>query len=175
VLNAIKTGLEKSRGKAVIVTMADSSDDPQTINQMIDKFNQGFDIVCGSRYAKGGKKMGGPVVKSILSKYAGVTAKYIMKLPTSDLTNSFKLYRKELLKKINIESQGGFELGMEILVKGYFLYGAKVTEVPTIWYDRTAGKSRFHLFGWLPSYLRWYFWGIRQRVKQIIGKFENYG
>lgn len=162
-LNAIKSGLEEGRGEALLVTMADCSDDPKTINYMWQKFVEGADIVCGSRYMCGGKKIGGPFIKSFLSWLAGVSGKYLIGLPTHDLTNSFKLYRKTLIEKIKIESRGGFELGMEILVKGYFTYQAKVTEVPTTWYDRTEGKSRFRLLSWLPRYIYWYIWALRKK------------
>lgn len=163
-LNAIKTGLKKAGSEAVIVTMADCSDDPKTINLMMEKFNKGFDIVCGSRYMAGGKKIGGPAIKSFLSWFAGVSGWYFLGIPTHDLTNSFKLYRKSLLNKIKIESRGGFELGMEIIVKGFFLYHAKVTEVPTTWRDRTEGATRFKLVAWLPRYINWYLWALRKKL-----------
>lgn len=167
-LNAIKTGIEIAQGKAVLVTMADCSDDPQTIPLMLEKLNQGFDIICGSRYMKSGKKIGGPIVKSFLSWLAGITGRYLIGLPTYDMTNSFKLYRRSLLKRITIESQGGFELGMEIILKAYFLYKARITEVPTTWYDRTDGQSRFKLFAWLPRYIHWYLWGLKKRLLDLI-------
>lgn len=169
-LNAIKTGFENARGKAVLVTMSDCSDDPKTIIAMLAKFNKGYDIICGSRYMIGGKKIGGPILKSLLSFFAGLTAKYMMGLPTYDLTNSFKLYRKSLIDKIIIESNGGFELGMEITLKGFFDHNAKITEVPTIWYDRTQGKSRFKLLSWLPSYINWYIWGLKKRYFSFQAK-----
>lgn len=162
-LNAIKTGMEVSKGQAVIVTMADCSDDPKTIPYMLREFLKGADIVCGSRYMKGGQKIGGNGLKSFLSYLAGVSGWFLLGLPTHDLTNSFKLYRNNLLKKIKIESIGGFELGMEILVKGYFTYKAKVVEVPTIWHDRTEGKSQFKLLSWLPSYIHWYLWALKEK------------
>ncbi len=166
-LNAIKTGLEEAKGEGVLVTMADCSDDPFSIPLMISEFERGIDIVCGSRYMKGGKKVGGPLLKSVLSWCAGISAKLLMGLPTHDLTNSFKLYRKTLLKKIKIESRGGFELGTEILIKGYFQFHEKVSEVPTVWYDRTEGKSRFKLMPWLPRYIHWYIWGLKKYFNVI--------
>lgn len=162
-LNAIKSGLHVARGEAVLVTMADLSDDPKSINLMMQKFKAGYDVVCGSRYMRGGKKIGGPKFKSFLSWLAGVSAKHLLGLPTYDLTNSFKLYRRSIFREITIESSGGFELGMEIILKAYFLE-KKICEVPTIWYDRTTGKSRFNLLAWLPSYVHWYFWAVKKRL-----------
>lgn len=157
VLNAIKTGLETAQSKYVIVTMADLSDPPSVINDMYKKAEEeNADIVCASRYMKNGKQIGGPFIKSLLSRLAGLSLHFIARIPTHDSTNSFKLYKKSYLEKMSIESQGGFELGMELVIKAH-LKGYKICEVPTIWTDRVAGKSNFKLFSWLPSYLKWYF------------------
>jgi len=76
-------------------------------------------------------------------------------IPTHDVTNSYRLYGKKFLDSVQIESDGGFELGIELTVKAY-LMGLKIGEVPTAWTDRTAGVSRFRLLKWLPRYFRWY-------------------
>jgi dolichol-phosphate mannosyltransferase len=91
-----------------------------------------------------------------MSKCAGLSLYYLAKLPTHDATNSFKLYRTSFLKQQNIESTGGFELGLELVVKAH-LQGFKIIETPTTWTDRQAGKSNFKIIEWLPSYLKWYF------------------
>jgi len=163
VINAIKTGFSKAKSEALVVMMADLADDPQTVNIMYEKILEGFDVVCASRYSKGGKHLGGPFLKSFLSWLADITAPYILGIPTFDLTNAFKMYRKSVINSINIQSKGGFELSMEIVVKAYFK-GFKITEVPTVWKDRTAGTSRFNLVGWLPRYLHWYTWGLKKRL-----------
>jgi hypothetical protein len=85
---------------------------------------------------------------------------YLSGLPTRDVTNSFKLYSKEVLDSITIESKGGFEIGMEIVVKAWAA-GFRVTEVPTVWRDRALGDSRFQLVSWTPHYLAWYFYCLR--------------
>jgi hypothetical protein len=90
-----------------------------------------------------------------------IRIKYVAGLPTHDVTNSFKLYRKSMLSAIEIESDGGFEIGMEIVVKAHFL-GFKVGEIPTVWTDREKGKSRFKILKWAPKYLRWYFYALRK-------------
>lgn len=154
VINAIKTGLESARQEAILVTMADLSDDLKTVAAMLEKFNNGADIVCGSRHMKGGKQQGGPPVKTFISTFSCLFLYYTTNIPTHDVTNNFKLYRKSVLDRISITSSGGFEIGMEITVKG-FLSGYTVTEVPTVWKDRTKGESNFKLFAWIPHYIRW--------------------
>ena len=163
VLNAIKTGLESALGGYVVVTMADLSDPPEVINDMVNAAeSERADVVCASRYMKGGRQVGGPLVKGLMSRTAGLTLCWFAGLPTHDATNSFKLYRKRYLDEVSIESTGGFELGLELTVKAY-LQGRKICEVPTTWTDRTAGESHFKIMKWLPSYLHWYFMAFRRR------------
>lgn len=166
-LNAIKTGLEQADSEYVIVTMADLSDPPAVMNDMIEKADsEQADIVCASRYMRGGKQVGGPFLKGLLSRCAGLSLHALAGLPTHDPTNSFKLYRKSFLNEMTIESSGGFELGLELVVKAW-QGGYRVTEVPTSWADRVQGKSNFKLWKWLPSYLHWYFAALRgKKVRQ---------
>jgi hypothetical protein len=84
-------------------------------------------------------------------------------VPTHDATNSFKMYRRSLLERIRIESEGGFEIGMEILIKAHLL-GCKIGEVPSTWRDRSGGESKFRLWKWLPNYLHWYFVALKGRL-----------
>lgn len=165
VLNAIKTGFESVDDGAILVSMADLCDDYTKVDEMFKKLNEGYDIVCGSRYTKGGGQIGGPWLKKLFSRAAGISLHYLTGIPTRDITNSFKMYTKKVLNDITIESDGGFELGMEIVVKA-FSKGYKITEVPSLWYDRSTGKSRFRLLRWLPKYLRWYWYGIKSRIRQ---------
>ena len=163
VVNAIKTGLRRTEEDYLLVTMADLSDDYGVVDSMCNLMSDGYDIVCGSRYMKGGKQIGGPLVKKTLSRIADVSLKYLVGLPTHDATNSFKLYRKSMFDAIEIEGDGGFEIGMEILVKAHFA-GFKITEVPCVWRDRQKGKSRFKIIKWMPKYLKWYIYAIRRLI-----------
>lgn len=160
-LNALKTGLVKARGEAVCVMMADLTDDPKVANIMVEKFEEGYDIVAASRYMKGGHQIGGPMFKQILSRGAGISLHYLIGIPTHDVSNSFRLYSKKFLEKVKIEADGGFELATEMIVKA-FIDGYKVTEVPTTW-TYLAKESRFYLKKWLPKYLKWYFWAIKKK------------
>jgi glycosyltransferase involved in cell wall biosynthesis len=159
VLGAIRTGFDNADEGAVLVVMADLSDDLGRVDEMFEKVNKGYDIVCGSRYMKGGKQLGGPLLKKFLSRMAGVSLHYLTGIPTHDVTNSFKMYSKNILNSIRIESNGGFELGMEIVVKA-FLKGYAITEIPVTWKDRDSGKSKFRLWSWLPKYIYWYLYAI---------------
>ena len=164
-LNAIKTGLEDASSELVVVTMADLCDPPEVINDMVAAAErEQADIVCASRYMKGGKQYGGPKFKGFLSHTAGLLLCWFARLPTHDPTNSFKLYRKSYLETVTIESTGGFELGLELVVKAH-LARRRIVEVPTTWRDRVAGQSNFKLWKWLPHYLKWFFRAFRCTVR----------
>ncbi|MBA7629405.1 Polyprenol monophosphomannose synthase [subsurface metagenome] len=171
VLNAIKTGFEIINEGVILVVMADLSDDLSKIDSMFKKINEGYDIVCGSRYMRGGEQVGGPRIKKFLSRFAGISLHLLTGIPTHDVTNSFKMYKKSVLDNIEIESNGGFELGMEIVVKA-FLKGYRITEVPSVWRDREKGKSRFRLWKWLPKYIYWYLVALinfKKKSKNLLG------
>ncbi len=163
VLNAMKSGLRSARAPYVLITMGDGSDDPADIDPMYQLAQAGADVVAGSRYMRGGRKQGGPVLKRTMSRAAGLSLHWLGGLPIHDATSNFRLYSKRLLNQVSIESHGGFELGLELTVKAYRL-GLKVAEVPTTWRDRTAGQSRFKLWEWLPRYLHWYWRGMAGRL-----------
>ena len=162
VLNAIKSGLGVATAPYVLVTMGDGSDDPNDIDSMYELARSGADVVAGSRYVRGGKQLGGPVLKRTMSRTAGLSLHWLGGLPVHDATSNFRLYSKRLLDEVTIESTGGFELGIELTVKAH-LMGLRVAEVPTTWRDRTAGQSRFKLWKWLPRYLYWYRRGLAGR------------
>lgn len=161
-LNALKTGLTKAKGELVCTMMADLTDDPVILNQMYRKYEKGFDVIAASRYMKGGRQIGGPILKQVLSRLAGISLHYLVGLPTYDVTNSFRLYSKKFLDKVKVESDGGFELAIELTVKAHF-GGYKVTEVPTTW-TYLSKESRFYLAKWLPKYLRWYLWAVGKKL-----------
>jgi dolichol-phosphate mannosyltransferase len=164
-LNAIKSGFREANREATLVIMADLSDDLSVTGRMDELIRDGYDVVCGSRYMKGGRQIGGPLLKGLLSRTAGLTLHWLAGVPTRDVTNSFKMYRTSFLKDLEFESTGGFEIGMEAVVKAY-VRGARIAEVPSVWTDRVAGRSRFRLWKWLPNYLRWYFYAFRGRLRR---------
>ncbi len=163
VVNAIKTGLRGAKEKYLLVTMAGLSDDYGIVDAMVQRSGQGFDVVCGSRYAKGGRQIGGPLLKKTLSRLAGISLRYLANIPTLDATNSFKLYRKAMVDLLTIESDGGFEIGMEIVIKAHFS-GYRVTEIPCTWQDRQQGASRFRILHWMPDYLKWYRFALKKAL-----------
>jgi len=157
VINAFKTGFSNASTRYIVPIMADLSDTPETIAAMHDKICEGYDLVVASRYCPGGKKIGGPFIKYLLSLTANITLHKLTKIPIHDMTNAFIMHKKEILDKINIRSTGGFEITMELIARACIL-GCKITEVPTTNRERAAGKSNFKFMQWILKHLYWYFY-----------------
>jgi dolichol-phosphate mannosyltransferase len=164
VVGALLTGFRAVDGGPLLVVMADLSDDLAQVRRMLELYGQGNQIVVGSRYMKGGRIVNGPVFKQALSRLAGVSLFWLRGIPTHDATNAFKVYDSTMLRQFTFESRRGFELNLEITVKA-FLAGYRIAETPSVWRDRTQGKSKFKLWAWLPHYLRWYLYAFRPRTK----------
>jgi dolichol-phosphate mannosyltransferase len=167
VLNAMKAGVAGTNGPYVLISMADGSDEPHVVDPMVALARSGADVVSASRYMKGGHQVGGPLLKRLMSRTAGLTLHWFAGVPTHDPTNNFKLYSRRFLDATTIESTAGFELALELTVKAT-TSGRKVAEVPTTWRDRTAGQSNFKLRKWLPHYLHWYFVAFRHRLSRPL-------
>ena len=163
VLNAMKAGIAGTAGPYVLISMADGSDEPHIIDAMVALARSGADVVSASRYMKGGRQIGGPPLKRLMSRVAGLSLHHLAGVSTHDPTNNFKLYRRSFLGATPIESSAGFELALELTVKAT-IAGRQVAELPTTWRDRTAGQSNFRLRKWLPHYLRWYLLALRSRL-----------
>jgi glycosyltransferase involved in cell wall biosynthesis len=167
VVHAVRAGIAAASADVVVITMADLSDDLAAVPRMVELIREGgYDVVCASRYMRGGRQEGGPLLKHLLSRAAGVSLHLVAGLPTHDATNAFRAYRRSTLSEFPIESRGGFEFSLEITVKA-FAAGYRITEIPTTWRDRSAGQSRFRLFSWLPRYLHWYTYALAHRPARL--------
>ncbi len=171
---AIKKGFELANAPTAIVTMADGSDDPRLIDDLVRLIERGVVIAAASRYMPGGQQIGAPRIKSALSKFAGKTLFWFAGVGTHDATNSFKAYSVNFVRRVGIHSTQGFGLGLELVSKANRL-GEKIAQLPTIWIERDSGKSNFKLIKWLPDYLAWYFFafGKRQTLEQLDKSSNN--
>lgn len=172
VLNAMKAGISAGSGDYVLITMADGSDEPAVVDRMVELARDGADVVAASRYMAGGRQIGGPFLKRLMSRTAGLTLHWFAGVATHDPTNNFKLYARRFLDATTIESTAGFELALELTVKAT-LDGRRVAEVPTTWRDRTAGQSNFKLRKWLPHYLDWYRRAFVGRWRRVARREER--
>jgi glycosyltransferase involved in cell wall biosynthesis len=156
---AIRYGLDQARSPVSVVMMADSSDDPAQVRDLAALLQQGAVVAAASRYMKGGRQIGGPVIKRTLSRLAGLSLYYLGRVGTHDATNSFKAYSTPFVRTVGIESEQGFEIGIELVAKARRAR-LPVAEIPTTWTDRSEGESRFRVAAWIPHYLRWYLYAL---------------
>ena len=152
---ALRFGVDHAHAPVVVVTMADGSDDPMQIDPLTRLVERGVVVACASRYMRGGQQVGGPWLKGRISRLAGVSLRLIARVGTHDATNSFKAYSRDFLRDARIESEAGFEMGIEMVAKAR-RRRLPVAELPTIWLDRESGASNFKVTAWIPRYLRWY-------------------
>lgn len=164
--NAIRYGIDQAMAPVVVVTMADGCDDPHQIDVLTRLVDRGVVVAAASRYARSGQQVGGPFLKGFISRMAGLTLFYFARVGTRDATNSFKAYSKAFIEKVGIESDQGFEIGIELVSKAR-RYRQPVAEIPTIWLDRAFGTSNFKLVAWLPRYIRWYFYAFGAKKKLV--------
>lgn len=152
---AIRFGFDTAQSDVIVVTMADGCDDPMQIDPLVRLVERGVVVAAASRYMRGGQQIGGPFLKSTLSRLAGLSLHFLARVGTHDATNSFKAYNAEFVRTVGIESDHGFEVGLELVAKAR-RRRLPVAELPTIWLERSYGQSKFKLSKWIPRYLRWY-------------------
>jgi len=149
--DAIRTGIAEALGAYLFVMDADGSHSPSYFASMWSE-RERFDIVIGSRYVMGGHTEN-PAILIWMSYVLNLTFRVAFKLPAMDVTNSFRLYRTAILKRMKIESND-FDGVEEILIKAVtHLPPARVVEVPVTFGRRKAGESKRKLFKFALSYL----------------------
>jgi glycosyltransferase involved in cell wall biosynthesis len=168
---AIRFGMDSAKASVIVVTMADGCDDATQIDDLTRLVERGVVVASASRYARTGQQVGAPALKSLLSKLAGLTLYYGARVGTRDATNSFKAYSADFVRAVGVESDKGFEIGIELVAKARRAR-LPVAEIPTIWLERSAGASNFRLAAWLPRYLHWYFYafGSPRRLEGFSAK-----
>ena len=160
---AIRYGIDHASAPVVVVTMADGCDDPAQIDPLTKLVERGVVVAAASRYMRGGQQVGGPWLKATLSRLAGQSLHLFARVGTHDATNSFKAYDTTFVRNVGIESDAGFEVGLELVAKAR-RHRQPVAELPTIWLDRAYGISNFNMAKWLPKYLRWYRYAYGARL-----------
>lgn len=157
---ALKAGFRAACAPVVVVTMADGSDDVTQIPELVSLVRSGAVIAAASRYMRGGHQDGGPRLKRLMSRTAGVSLHLFAQVGTHDATNAFKAYSRAFVEEVGIESDSGFEVAIELVAKAR-RHRLTVREIPTTWSDRATGSSNFKIWKWTPHYLNWYVVALR--------------
>ena len=136
-------GLQFCSGNFVIIMDADFSHHPKFIPQMIARQKAGgYDIVTGTRYAGDGGVYGWDLKRKFVSRGANLFADVVLRPGVSDLTGSFRLYKKTVLQKVISSTESkGYTFQMEMMVRAKAM-GCSVAEVPISFVDRVYGESK---------------------------------
>lgn len=160
VANAIKTGIRRSTGEYILIFAADEVGPVLAIDDMLDLMKKGCDLVSCTRYAYGGRRLGGSLTQAILSRLGNRLFRLLIKTALTDSTTGIKMFRREIFSQIVLESKVGWAVVLEVVIKAQIL-GKKFGEVPIISIDRLyGGESSFKLGPWLKEYLRWFLFGV---------------
>ncbi len=162
VINAIRAGVESAKGEYILIAAVDEIGPVLAIKEMIHLMDEGCEFVSCTRYAHGGRRLGGSYIGGILSRLANRFFCALSGSTLSDATTGIKMFKKDLFDKITLESRPiGWAVVFEMAIKAQML-GLKMGEVPIVSIDRLyGGKSTFKLSPWVGEYLRWFFWGMR--------------
>ncbi|ROW09715.1 hypothetical protein VMCG_02182 [Cytospora schulzeri] len=136
-------GLQFARGNHIIIMDADFSHHPKFIPQMIAAQKEhNYDIVTGTRYATGGGVYGWDLKRKLTSKGANIFADTVLRPGVSDLTGSFRLYKRPVLEKLfETTDVRGFSMQMALAVTAKTM-GFTIGEVPITFVDRVYGDSK---------------------------------
>jgi dolichol-phosphate mannosyltransferase len=124
---------------------------------------EGYDLVCGSRYVKGGARRRGSTLQGVFSRVVCAGLHAVTGIATRDASNSFKMYRASILRSMRIED-AGFATSLEVALKAHY-DGRRIAEIPTVWRTRQAGSSKFLFTREGAQYARWTLWAIAKRLR----------
>ncbi|MPC23657.1 dolichol-phosphate mannosyltransferase subunit 1-like [Portunus trituberculatus] len=136
-------GIKHATGNFVFIMDADLSHHPKFIPDFIKKQKEGdFDVVSGTRYRGDGGVYGWDLKRKIISRGANYVTQILLRPGASDLTGSFRLYRKEVLQKL-VEScvSKGYVFQMEMIIRAR-QFNYTIGEVPISFVDRVYGESK---------------------------------
>src|SRR6266550_90208 len=161
---AVTAGLDEMCGDAVVLMMADESDDCRDVVRYWQTLQLGYDCVFGSRFIKGGSVTAYPKLKLTLNRCANFFLRLLFNIPLNDTTNAFKAYRREVINGCRPLISPHFNITVELPLKA-IVRGYSWTSVPVTWRNRRLGESKLKvkemgsrylficLYIWLEKYL----------------------
>jgi dolichol-phosphate mannosyltransferase len=141
---AIICGLSHMSGDAVVIMMADESDDCRDVVRYWEKLNEGWDCVFGSRFVKGGGTIDYPWIKLQVNRLANTFLRFLFNVSLNDTTNAFKAYRKTVIDGCQPLIAPHFNLTVEIPLKA-IVRGYSWTVIPITWRNRRVGQAKLKI------------------------------
>ncbi len=141
---AVRFGLEKATGDAVVIYMADASDSPEDVVSYWEQLSKGYECVFGSRFISGSRVSDYPKLKFILNRWANGFIRLLFRHGLNDTTNAFKAYRRTVIEGCQPILSPHFNITVELPLKAV-IRGYTYTIVPIRWTNRTTGKSKLRI------------------------------
>jgi dolichol-phosphate mannosyltransferase len=141
--HAFRWALGQPGVRAVVQMDADFSHDPADLPRLLAPLMHDADLVLGTRYIRGGGTVGWPLRRQLISRAGTLFARTVLLLPYRDLTGGFKAWRRELLEAVRLRDANASGYGFQIEMTWWsHRRGAKITQVPIIFRERVAGRSK---------------------------------
>lgn len=141
---AITYGLDRMRGDAAVIMMADESDDCRDVVRYWKLLNDGYDAVFGSRFMRGGGVIDYPWLKLLVNRLANLFIRTLFAIPLNDTTNAFKAYRREVVDGCRPLISPHFNLTVELPLKA-IVRGYTWTVIPITWRNRRSGVAKLKM------------------------------
>jgi dolichol-phosphate mannosyltransferase len=141
---AVRLGLSEFSGDAVAIMMADLSDSGHDLVKYWHILNQGYECVFGSRFLPGSRVTDYPTPKLIANRIVNTAIRYAFKIKYNDVTNAFKMYRREVVEGCLPFISPHFNLTVEIPLKA-IIRGFSWTTTPISWKNRSKGVAKLKL------------------------------
>jgi dolichol-phosphate mannosyltransferase len=141
---AVVCGLDHMQGDAVVVMMADESDDCRDVLRYWETLNEGWECVFGSRFTRGGGVIDYPWLKLRMNRLANLFIRQIFNIRLNDTTNAFKAYRRTVIDGCRPLISPHFNLTVELPLKA-IVRGYSWTTIPITWRNRRTGATKLKL------------------------------
>jgi dolichol-phosphate mannosyltransferase len=141
---AIIRGFDAMAGDAVVIMMADESDDCRDVVRYWEELNNGYDCVFGSRFMKGGGTIDYPTLKLLINRLANLFVRFMFRHALNDTTNAFKAYRRTVIEGIRPILSPHFNITVELPLKA-IIRGFNFTVIPITWKNRRHGVAKLKI------------------------------
>lgn len=168
VVNAIRAGVAAAEGKYILIFAADEVGPVLAIEDMLYLMREKrCDFVSCTRYAHGGRRLGGSLIGGILSRIANKLFHALSGSPFTDATTGIKMFRKDIFERLDLQCNPiGWAVAFEMAIKAQHAE-LKLGEVPIVSIDRLyGGQSTFRTMPWVKEYTRWFLWGMKESIKR---------
>jgi dolichol-phosphate mannosyltransferase len=163
VVNAIRAGVAYAKGDTILIFAADEVGPVLAIDDMLELMRGGAEFVSCTRYAHGGRRLGGSLIGGVLSRTANRLFHRLAGSSLTDSTTGIKMFRRADFERLDLQSRPiGWAVTYEMAIKAQIV-GLRLGEVPIVSIDRLyGGASTFRLGPWVGEYLRWFLWGAKR-------------